>query len=139
MTSRLVSFLKRVTDADLEQLIQSQERAASQALVGLDWKSLDEFPPSFLTLLHFEASVITEQHQRQDAIRHAEMEMNDGHLVTIGYGSNADSYVAYCLPAGDDSCWVGLDQKTIEEAIEDGRRHHPNHEPEIWPYLESTL
>ena len=45
-------------DQDLDLIYESQERAAAQALVGLDWKSLDEFPPSFLTLLHFEASVI---------------------------------------------------------------------------------
>ena len=83
MTSRLVSFLKRVTDADLEQLAESQERAAAQALAGLDWKSLDEFPPSFLTLIHFEASVVAEQHHRQDAIRHAEAEMNDGHQPEV--------------------------------------------------------
>ena len=81
MTSRLVSFLKRVTDADLEQLAESQERAAAQALVGLDWKSLDEFPPSFLALMRFEASVIAEQHQRRELLRHAEAEL--GHQPEI--------------------------------------------------------
>ena len=80
MTSRLVSFLKRVTDADLEQLAESQERAAAQALVGLDWKSLDEFPSSFNALMRFEASVAAEQTRRAELLRHAEAELNDGHL-----------------------------------------------------------
>jgi hypothetical protein len=30
--------------------------------------------------MRFEASVVAEQHHRQDAIRHAEAELNDGHL-----------------------------------------------------------
>ena len=77
---RLVSYLKRVTDEDLEQLSAAQERAAANLLTGLDWKSLDEFPSSFTALMHFEASVAAEQHHRQDAIRHAEAELSDGHL-----------------------------------------------------------
>ena len=80
MTSRLVSFLRRLPDEDLEQLSAAQERAASQALVGLDWKSLDEFPPSFLALMRFEASVAAEQSRRTELLRHAEAELNDGHL-----------------------------------------------------------
>ena len=81
MTSRLVSFLKRLTDADLEQLSAAQERAAAQALAGLDWKSLDEFPPSFLALVHFEASVAAEQTRRTELLRHAEAEL--GHQQEI--------------------------------------------------------
>ena len=81
MTSRLVSFLKRLTDEDLEQLSESQERAAAQALIGLDWKSLDEFPPSFLTLMHFEARVIAEQTRRTELLRHAEAEL--GHQPEV--------------------------------------------------------
>ena len=77
---RLVSYLKRLTDKDLDLIYESLQRAAAQALAGLDWKSLDEFPSSFTALMHFETSVVAEQHQRQDAIRHAEAELNDGHL-----------------------------------------------------------
>lgn len=71
----LVFYLKRATDEDLERLYESLQRAAANLLTGLDWKSLHEFPPSFLTLMHFEASVVAEQHHRQDAIRHAEAEL----------------------------------------------------------------
>ena len=80
---RLVSYLKRVTDENLDLIYESLQRAAANLLTGLDWKSLDEFPSSFLTLMHFEGSVIAEQHQRRDAIRHAEAEMNDGHQPEV--------------------------------------------------------
>lgn len=76
----LVSYLKRATDEDLDLISESLQRAAANLLTGLDWKSLDEFPSSFTALMHFEASVVAEQHQRQDAIRHAEAELDDGHL-----------------------------------------------------------
>ena len=69
-----VSYLKRATDEDLDLIYSSLQRAAAQALMGLDWKTLKEFPPSFLTLMCFETSVVAEQHHRQDAIRHAEAE-----------------------------------------------------------------
>jgi hypothetical protein len=72
--------LKRATDEDLDLISESLQRAAANLLAGLDWNSLDEFPTPFLALMHFEASVVAEQHQRQDAIRHAEAELNDGHL-----------------------------------------------------------
>ena len=79
----LVSYLKRATDEDLDLIYESLQRAAANLLTGLDWKSLDEFPSSFTALMHFEASVVAEQHQRQDAIRHAEAELNDGHQPNI--------------------------------------------------------
>ena len=62
---RLVSYLKRLGDEDLDLISESLQRAAANQLAGLDWKSMDEFPPSFLTLLHFEASVVTELHHRK--------------------------------------------------------------------------
>jgi hypothetical protein len=47
-TERLVeSYLKRLADEDLDLIYESQQRAAANLLAGLDWKSLDEFPPSF--------------------------------------------------------------------------------------------
>ena len=75
---RLVSYLKRLADEDLDLIYESLQRAAANLLAGLDWKSLDEFPSSFTALMRFEASVVAEQYQRQDAIRHAEAEL--GHL-----------------------------------------------------------
>ena len=80
MTSRLEPYLKRLAGEDLDLIYESLQRAAANLLAGLDWKSLDEFPSSFTALMRFEASVVAEQHQRQDAIRHAEAEPNDGHL-----------------------------------------------------------
>ena len=77
---RLVSYLKRATDEDLDLIYESLQRAAANLLTGLDWKAMDEFPSSFTALMHFEASVAAEQHHRQDAIRHAEAELSDGHL-----------------------------------------------------------
>jgi len=78
---RLVSYLRRATDEDLEQLSAAQERAAAQALAGVDWKTMDEFPPSFLTLVHFEASVAAEQTRRTELLRHAEAEL--GHQPEV--------------------------------------------------------
>ena len=81
---RLVSYLKRVSDQDLDLIYESQERAAATLLSGFargERTSLDEFPPPFNALMHFRDFVVAEQHQRQDAIRHAEAELlNDGHL-----------------------------------------------------------
>jgi len=74
--------LKRATDEDLERLDESLQRAAANLLAGLDWKAMDEFPSSFTALMDFRDFVVAEQHQRQDAIRHAEAELNDGHLET---------------------------------------------------------
>ena len=49
--------------------------------VSFDWKAMDEFPPSFNALMHFEARVVAEQHQRRELLRHAEAEL--GHQPEV--------------------------------------------------------
>lgn len=126
----LVAYLRRATDKDLEKLCEAQDRAAAKLLSGFTWKDrkpLDE-------LKQFRAAVAAEQYRRRDAIRHAEAELNDGHLVMVGYGTVPATFTAWCLPGGDDYCWVGPDHASIEEALDDGRRHSPKREPDLWPY-----
>ena len=83
MTS-LVSFLKRLSDQDLDLIYESQERATATLLTGFarrERTSLDEFSPSFLALMRFEASVAAEQTRRTELLRHAEAEL--GHQPEI--------------------------------------------------------
>ena len=131
----IVSHLARATDEDLELFYEQRRRAAMGMLEGLDWKewkSVDDFPPLFMVAMGMRDLVGHEKHRRQQAIQYAEAEMNDGHLVYVGHGAAPDTYSAYCLPY-DEYCWEGSDQKTVEQALEDGRRHYSGSEPQVDP------
>ena len=131
----IVSHLARATDEDLELFYEQCHRAAMGMLEGLAWqerKSVDDFPPLFMAAMGMRDLVGDEKYRRHDVIRHAEAELNDGHLVYVDFGDAPDVYRAYCLP-GDDFCWEGSDQKTVEQALEDGRRHYSGSEPQVDP------
>ena len=60
-----------------------------------------------------------------------EADLAGGHLVSVWRGDDLSKFRAYCNPGGADFCWVGPDRDTTEEATEDGRTHHPGHEPTV--------
>lgn len=132
---RLVSHLRRATDEDLDLFYESLHSAAMAMLEGVDqeeWKTLDDVPPLFVVAMEMRDLTGHEKRRRQDAIRYAEADMNDGHLVEVGFGDAAGTYGAYCLPY-EEFCWEGADRETVEEALKDGRRHYSGSEPQVNP------
>lgn len=76
-----------------------------------------------------------ERIRRRIALHRMEADLQGGHLVEVLEGRELNTYSAVCDPLLSDeatiSCWAGPDRATVEEAIEDGRAHHPGVEPRV--------
>lgn len=79
--------------------------------------------------------LVTELNYRLEVIYAAESELMGGHRVSIDQdGVTMGPWRAYCSPTlVGETCWKGPERAHIEDAIEDGRRHHPGYEPEVEP------
>ena len=71
--------------------------------------------------------VLEEAESRESTVQAMEADLNGGHLVTVTRDDGG--YVAECWPGR--WCWNGPLRGTVEDAAEDGRRHHPAHEPRV--------
>lgn len=131
-TAELVAKLRALTD---DQLAEA-ERAASLALLEsarahVDYDSAVE-DPVFGLQWAFAVVIQNEQARRRVVLSSLEVDMAGGHRVVIV--EDLGTYYAVCdnQPGTDcDPCWEGPDRTHIEDAFEDGRRHHPGHEPVV--------
>lgn len=77
-----------------------------------------------------------ERFHRRASIWYAESDLMGGHHVYVE-GEENGKFTAYCSPY-EDSCWFGPERDTVTEALEDGRHHHPGHEPKLNPWWQQT-
>ncbi len=137
---RLVGALRALEDDQLEVLVQ-RVKARSQELIQetvTDLHDGEQLKASLADPVNqvefaFEALVGNEPYRRHHVLDSLEAEMAGGHLVSISYGDELDTFAACCDPRPDTDgfCWEGPDRATIDDAVEDGRQHHPGHEIEV--------
>jgi hypothetical protein len=92
--------------------------------------------PAALAGLRFNLLVYNEQVRRRVILADIQADLQGGHSVIVWLGNEPDRYAAYCDPRSADEgeyCWIGPDRDSIEEALVDGQRHHPDYEPEVHP------
>ena len=77
---RLESYLRRVSDRDLNLIDESQQRAIMELLI--DWrrrKCRGEFPAPLSVAMYMSDLIGHEKSRRRELLRHAEAEMTNGH------------------------------------------------------------
>jgi hypothetical protein len=77
-----------------------------------------------------------ERFHRRASIWYAESDMMGGHHVYVESEENG-KFAAYCSPY-EVGCWFGPERDTVTEALEDGRHHHPGHEPKLNPWWQQA-
>ncbi len=77
-----------------------------------------------------------ERFHRRASIWYAESDLMGGHNVYVD-GQENGKYTAYCTPY-EESCWFGPERETVTAALEDGRHHHPGHEPKLIPWWQQA-
>lgn len=79
--------------------------------------------------------VVDENNHRLAVIHNMQADLNGGHYPVVSIdGTEVGKWQAYCAPVFDGpECWEGPNRDTVEEAVEDARRHCPNVEPEVYP------
>ncbi len=80
-------------------------------------------------LKNYLALISSEQTRRYRLFIRLESDLMGGHRVWVSEGGDFDTFAAYCMPDPDAECWSGDDRRTVGEALEDGRKHHPGYEP----------
>lgn len=130
--------LTALSDEELEELSDRWHERVMQPIRDARLMGIDEadalHDPIHRVEVQMGDLVIEEANHRLDVIYYATSDLNGGHRVFVGLGDNPKKYNAYCLPY-EDACWEGPDRETIAEAVEDGRGHHPGHEPELHRWL----
>ncbi|HVR78739.1 MAG TPA: hypothetical protein VMS99_10135 [Acidimicrobiia bacterium] len=76
---------------------------------------------------------VEETNYRLDVVWAAEADLMGGHRVDVDQdGVTMGLWRAFCCPTLlGELCWEGPERKHREDAIEDGRRHNPGHEPGV--------
>ena len=138
----LVEWLRKASDADLDTLWAGAHQPLAAAIEGarvLTLKSERETvvrglfdDPVFMVRGAFRDLIGGEQTRREYVLASMSADLAGGHRVLVGCGDAPDTFAAYCDPRPPGSfCWEGPDRDTHAEAVEDGRKHHPGHEPEV--------
>ena len=129
-TARIVDGLRQATDQQLVEILQRSKRMLEEDdYLKIDYEDLVE-----LVALRFHLLVYNEQVRRRNILIGLKADLQGGHVVTAWLGNDVEKFAAYCDPRPDDDseyCWIGSDRDSIEEALADGRRHHPGYEPEL--------
>lgn len=130
--AELVGRLRAFTDAQLA----AAERDASQSVAErvLAFGDFDTALDDAAFQMQWSLAVMlqNEQTRREVVLESLEADLAGGHRVYIV--EDRGTWAAYCLPRPDggyDPCWEGEDRQTVEEAVEDGRRHNPGFEPVV--------
>ena len=128
--TEIVDGLRQATDQQLEEIFQRSKRMLREDdYLKIDYEDLVE-----LVALRFHLLVYNEQVRRRNILTGLKADLQGGHDVTVWMGNDPGKFAAYCDPRPDDDseyCWTGSDRDSIEEAVADGRRHHPGYEPEL--------
>jgi hypothetical protein len=132
--TEIFSRLRALTDDQLKELqarfahIEELANAGTPAAFSEAWENP-------VARAHFALYdlILEEMENRHDTLRAVEADFAGGHLVEVGYGDEPGTFCAYCVPdyRDEEGCWYGPDRATVEEALEDGRQHHPGHEPRV--------
>lgn len=125
--AQLITNLQAMTEDELEQLaIIQQDRILELMRVNRD-DPVARFEYACHDLRTMETNYRLESIQRMEA------QLAGGHLVSVGCGNEISKYSAVCDPNPPGKfCWEGPDRDTIEEALADGRAHHPGQEPTVY-------
>lgn len=123
--------LRQMTDSDLDGA-QSIIGNLREILEGRGEESTAELVGALAFFIN------AERDDRKRLLWNAQADLAGGHKVVVSTAfADDDAYQAWCEPewvgdSGNRMCWEGPQRATLEEAVEDGRAHHPGHEPELW-------